>query len=308
MPALPLIDPKAPTTYNGLEVSFGVAPILNVLAVTSMKHTRSPWTLYLINLETLVRDRQNKTNVGKIGEIVRAVLTDIQVLSLYISTYNQIVRTKEITQREPTVVFYLNNYNRIPKPYIKDSLPKGTDERQAVCAQLCTEILNSPPPNMYEDTRVLYAFNHNESLLSKVSTIWKSEPWPHKTLVHDLSGSIPNLPHVTTMMVSHIPLDFHLFRYFSNLQLVESYTGNMKMYNQLGKKVFGTEDIPFNKYTHLLLGDKWYMQPIINAKQRNTLKEAAIREKWKLQPDKTILDRIFHLQLVQKNLLIQPDI
>ena len=308
MPALPLIDPKSPTTYNGLEVSFGVAPILNVLSIVSTQHTKSLWTLYLINLETLVRDRQNKSNVGRINDIVRSVLTDIQVLSLYISTYNQIVRTREITQREPTIVFYINNYNRIPKPYIKDNLPKGTDERQIVCEQLCKEILNTPPPNMYEDTKVLFAFNQNESLLSRVSTIWKSDPWPHKVLVHDLSSSIPNLPYATTLMVSHIPLDFHLFRYFHNLHLVESYTGNMKVYNQLGKKVFGNEDIPFNKYTHLLLGDKWYMQPIIDPKQRNILKDTAVREKWKLQPDKTILDRIFRLQLVQKNLLIQPDI
>ena len=308
MPTLPLIDPNSPTTYNGLEVSFGIAPILNMLATTAAQRTKSTWTAFCINIETLIRDRQNKNNVGQIQVIARDVLTDIQVLSLYISTYNQIAQTRELTNKNPVIVFYCNDYRSIPQPYLKDKFPKGTEERWAVLDYVSNLLVKDAPASVHEGTRIIYALNGTTSLLTKIGELWKKKLWPHKVMVKEIESSIPYFWQSSVLLISHVPLDFHLFRYFTHVQLIESFTGRMKDYKQLGMKVFNSEVLPFNKYTHLLLGDKWYMQSLLTLKQKNMLKTVATRDKWLLLPDKTILEQLLKMRLVQPNVLIDPEL
>ena len=68
--------------------------------------------------------------------------------------------------------------------------------------------------------------------------------------------------------------------------------------------------MPFNKYTHLLLGDKWYIKLQIDNKSRNTLKQVAATNNWAVLPDKSILEQIINLHLpnIQPELIIKPDI
>ena len=66
--------------------------------------------------------------------------------------------------------------------------------------------------------------------------------------------------------------------------------------------------LPFNKYTHLLLGDKWYMKSLIKPKEKNKIIERATREHWSILPDKQVLSNIVDSHVVMTDVLIKPDI
>ena len=46
------------------------------------------------------------------------------------------------------------------------------------------------------------------------------------------------------------------------------------------KKVFNNENIPFNKYTHLLFGDKWYLKSPLSRKEKQNILAQAEKEHW----------------------------
>ena len=55
------INPEQPNVFNGIEVSYGIAPILGAISDISRKRDRKVWNLYIINIETLIRDRRDNT-------------------------------------------------------------------------------------------------------------------------------------------------------------------------------------------------------------------------------------------------------
>ena len=55
------INPEQPNVFNGIEVSYGIAPILGAISDISKSNDRKAWNLYIINIETLIRDRRDKT-------------------------------------------------------------------------------------------------------------------------------------------------------------------------------------------------------------------------------------------------------
>ena len=55
------INPEQPNVFNGIEVSYGIAPILGAISDISKKRDRKVWNLYIINIETLIRDRRDNT-------------------------------------------------------------------------------------------------------------------------------------------------------------------------------------------------------------------------------------------------------
>ena len=59
MTDLPKFGPGKPQEFNGMEVSYGVAAILNSIADLAYSQKKNYWTLYLVNVETLIRDRKN---------------------------------------------------------------------------------------------------------------------------------------------------------------------------------------------------------------------------------------------------------
>jgi len=109
-------------------------------------------------------------------------------------------------------------------------------------------------------------------------------------------------------LISHVPLDFHLYRVFDEFTLLESYTGAFKTKKDLGKKVFQIDSIPFNKYTHLLLGDKWYLTQLVDNKTKKLIKEKAERESWNVLPDKEILKSLISMNIASYTQFVRPDI
>lgn len=282
------------TVYENLRVSYGVASILNTFATLSSQTRRPAWQIYLINVETLIRNRKENNN-----SIVSAndVLNDMQILQQYISSYNRINLSSVQKKYTPYIVFYFPQYKIIPHDYLRVKLPKGTEERWKLQDAILDIVRNKSMPEAIDTTQILY-----------ISSGSSKSVWPHKDLLKDIRSVISGSQYAPCLMISHVPLDFHLYRYFNDFTLLESYTGVLKKCTVFGKKVFGDDAIPFNKYTHLSFGDKWYMNGLAPSSVRRQIKERALKEHWKLLPDKGILERLINLHFTSTSKLIDPDI
>lgn len=292
---LPKIEPEKRQVFNGVEVSYGISPILSTLSDLSTRPGRQTWNLYLINVETLIRDRKERD--ASLKAMAQGVITDCTVLAQYISAYNRYTAAND-KGPNPVVCFYLSHYEDIPRIYLRNKLPKGTEERWRV-RNIIEGILKTDGfPERFEDTDIRFA----------VPEYRDGRRWPHRELLTDLSHTFDGIRYRKTLMVSHVPLDFHLYRVFSEFSILESYTGAIKQVKQFGKKVFGDNDIPFNKYTHLLLGDRWYLEPQIKGTARRKLKEIAQKEHWALLPEKAVAEAIIQSKMVLPDLIMKPDI
>lgn len=295
MNELQRIDPDTRQVFNGIEVSFGIAPILSTLSDLSRRPNRPAWTLYLINVETIIRDRKEKDVTPE--AMAKGVITDCTVLAQYIAAYCRYTLPAKLNLR-PLICFYLPHYEQIPALYLRKKLPKGTEERWHIRG-LVENILNKEGfPARFEETDVICS----------VPEHCLGQQWPHKELLKDLVTTQDGIRYRKVLMVSHVPLDFHLYRTFADFSLLESFTGAIKQPKQFGKKVFGDDAIPFNKYTHLLLGDKWYLEPQIKGAAKKTLKEMALRQRWSLLPDKAIAEALVGARVAIPELFLKPTI
>lgn len=292
MGALQKIAPDKPQVYNGIEVSYGIAPILSTLSNLSTRMNRPQWTLYLINVETIIRDRKDQRSNER--SVAEDVLRDCSVLAQYISAYSTHTLPPQM-KTKPLVCFYLPHYEGIPKIHLRDKLPKGTEDRWEVRDEIEKLLKAEGYQDHYESTRVAYSIVGNDG-------------WAHKELLKELVGIHSDIRYRKTLMVSHVPLDFHLYRTFNDFNILESYTGTIKNPKLFGKKVFGDEAFPFNKYTHLLLGDKWYLKSLITPAAKKQLKERAIREHWSLMPDKEVLRSLIKANVALPDLYVKPEI
>ena len=295
MPSLQPINPEAPNVFNGITVSYGIAPILGAISDVSRRQNRKAWNLYLINIETLIRDRRDKTATDK--QIAHDVVVDCTVLAQYLATYNAIVQNVH-TKINPVICFYMGHYENIPYAYKRDKYPKGTEERWKV-RDLVGEIVSRDGfIENFEGTDIIFSIEDEKN------------SWCHKTLLKSLGTRFSDIPFRTTLLVSHVCSDFHLYRVFKDFTILESYTGKFKTHRDFGKKVFDNECIPFNKYTHLLLGDKWYLKCQVENKIKKEITKRAEQEQWNLLPDKSVLEKILAIPElgVAATTLIDPDI
>lgn len=276
---------------NQIEVSPGIAPILKTLNDMSSGFNRPLWSLFLINVETLIRDRKNPDEDNK--AMAQGVIKDMITLCQFISAYCRYTLPPQM-KAEPMLCFYFPIYSEIPAVYKRDKFPKGTENFWAIRDLILKHFEKHTWQTQYDDLEALLEVAHG--------------PWPHRNLLNDLIAHKDRLRFRKTLMVSHVPLDFHLYRVFKDFTILESYTGNLKTIKQFGKKVFDDEAIPFNKYTHLVLGDKWYLKCHLDRKSKKELKQLAVAEHWALMPDISVAESLIKHKTVPKELILNPEI
>lgn len=290
---LPTILQGGTQVYNGIEVSYGIAPVLNTFANLSQQFKKPYWNLFLINVETIIRDCKNS---GSEEGIAKITLRDCTVLAQYIANYARLSKPAGLKEH-PVIVFYLGHYENIPRIYLREKFPAGTEVRWGIRDEIEEILKNEGFAAGFEDAEIVF------------TVVGSKGGWPHKELAKDLSSRIEMLRYRKVLMISHVPLDFHLYRLFSKgFNILESYTGAIKSPNQFGQKVFNNDVIPFTKYTHLLYGDKYYLKSLITTKQKRELREVATREHWSILPEKSVLQSLVRLRPVQTELFIKPDI
>lgn len=95
-----------------------------------------------------------------------------------------------------------------------------------------------------------------------------------------------------TAMVTHHYIDCHLGKFCKVFNLVRSFTGDIVPYKNIHNVVFGNNIIPFNVYTHALLGDKEDFKSSLSKKEIDKLKEIAKRDSWILKTSEYIKDAL----------------
>ena len=99
-------------------------------------------------------------------------------------------------------------------------------------------------------------------------------------------------------MVSNHPLDFHIGQFCRTFRIIRSYTGEVVWYKKLGNAVFDVKDtIPFNIYTHAILGDKEDLKASVSGGAKKNLIEIAQDEEWILKTQEFIRERLYKLNV-----------
>lgn len=259
---------------NGIPIhgaSIGLNVILNYMRETSGIVHQPKWDLYLINVYTLVRNLYQKGMSEK--ELERCVDRDADMLMTYVHAYTCARRSV------PSVVFfYAPDYGAVPA-----TLLRPHTGNQSEIDALYTLLYKKIPDKLTELTEV----HETRKFLCRVG----KSIFPHKDIIDKLrhvyhgtriTGSIG------TVMISHCPIDFHIYKSIPNIQLFESYTGALLNPSDFGQKLTKDVKVPFNPTTHRLFGDGTQLIPLIKGKDRKKLIQVAQDFSWAIKTEKEI--------------------
>jgi hypothetical protein len=265
---------------EGPTIGFGLAPILKTLESTANNRSASVWNLFLINIETIIR---NRGSIGKDNYITpEEIMNDCNLLTQYISAY---VRDSDRTQRQKAIVaFYSTHYESMPSIYLKEKFPKGTEERWALRDAFEKYLDRNYKGMSYDNLDVHFG-------------ICEKGGWPYQSLFKDLSKLDRSIKFRNVAMISHVPGDFLIYKNFAKFSLLESFTGGVKSVKEFGEKVFGDPELPFTKHVYMLFGDKVYIKGILDNKDKRRAKEIAKTQHWRLTTDRNILESILQNKL-----------
>jgi len=242
--------------------SIGLNRIINKLAHEIDNPKKIKYNLFLVNMETIIRNT-HETDIDNKSWLSN-VYRDISLYTQYIYEYT---KTYANSFKYPiSMIIYFPFYVFEP-PY------KYQTESKAWHAIQKFKLYFDQVGFMSEKELI----DHLE--VTKVRIQNKGFHIPS-----DLLKTIRTNTHTTqyeSLMLSHVPIDFHIHRNINRLTLIESYTAELKKWSQFGKKVFKVDHIPFNQYTHVALGDKVYLHNLIKGgKIKKALVKRAEANKW----------------------------
>ena len=96
-------------------------------------------------------------------------------------------------------------------------------------------------------------------------------------------------------LITHVPIDYHLFFRFQSVSLIESYTGAIKStQKEIAERVFGVDYVPFYLCTHLLFGDQLYISPLVMRNKKKEALEVAKKDRWMQRSEQSVIESIVH--------------
>lgn len=226
----------------------------------------------LINVSTLVRNSYAKDLT--LQQMREQFHTDI------INGANTVteVMGSNANIKQPTIVLYAARYfDIIPL----DHRRPFTDQRKKIHT-LTEEVIKNnhatkPAPH-----------NVNNVTCLQINTIGSVAP---ATQLWNTIKKIKNTQ--TVLMLSHVPMDWYLcLRNPNKIKIIESYHGKIKTLDDFGMKLFKKPNLPLHPGIHALLGDKDYICPSINIKEKRRLYELAEEEVWEFKTNAYIRDSL----------------
>ena len=254
--------------------SFGTSGILQGWIDLAKKKKLSSFETLVINLFTVFRNAYDKDK--SLTQNVEQFNTDLFSLLLHYSNHV----TGMILKDSPNVVLYVPSYHRVPKIHVREEAPAKAKLREQFTKYV---------DKTYKENSMFMPFNNLNVNVFKCGI----KDLPQKELYKLINGLLMASYKVTSSrrygLISHIPLDYHIFpRFNNNVELFDSHTGNVWNIKTLGEKVFKSPDIPFNSVTHLLLGDKELLRCILLRKDRKRVYELAKQQRWNQQTKQQI--------------------
>ncbi len=266
----------------------GTNKIYDVLRTTAMQPTSPRWNLWLINVLTLARNAGlDKTPKERESSINR----DADLCMTFIGAYTN------FRQQTPAVVlFYAPDYS---------GLPTGI-RREHTGQQLALDLWYQQfrltlPPKLVNVTET--------PPTQKFLIALGRETWPHRLLIPAIRGAYNNGQAYGTrgtVLISHCALDLHLVKTIPDLELLESYTGQVVPPAQFGRKLTKAVAVPFNTITHRLFGDDLHLQPLLTGTDRTKLIQLATEHRWMLKTETEILnDALLHFPKLTREVVTQ---
>jgi hypothetical protein len=260
-----------------LGASFGVSFALNTIAKLAIDDNPPRYDTFLINISTLIRDNFNKTQ--KIDDIKKAIYSDTDIFLNYIEQYCQPIM-KDLDS--PYVVLYVPSYKSIPQEFkrIKKSDSYTGDKKLEFDKMLKEEdILNQ----IIKETPLFTSRKSKNQILDIYVIKVGISHYPHKELLKFMYNTNKKLARSILrriLMFSHHTLDFHIFNEYKYMTLLEGHTGKLKSLSDLSDKVFKNTNVPFNRITHPLLGDKIDLNALIKNKEKDTIFMISEKNNW----------------------------
>lgn len=256
--------------------SIGNNRIFFYLRENANQQTAPLWNLFLINIYTMARNAYRK---GISFEEMRTIIDkDSDLLMTYIHAYT--------THKRPidsVVLFYAPTYRAVPKDFMREHVGNNLE-----LDTLYTKIAETIPDKLLELTELPYT----RKFISRVGLHGRLPYLDIVTALGSISSALASGGSVGTAMISHCPLDFHIYKRIPRVQLLESYTGQILNVVDFGQKLTRDKDVrvPFNTATHRLFGDPLQLLPLLTGKDRKTLIELAAEKNWAIKTETQIID------------------
>lgn len=240
---------------------YGTGPAFEAFIKRLSSRTIPTTGLLLVNIDTIVRNTIDTNK--KIEELTKMCCTYMANIA---SDFAAVVG--EWRDRQHSVVFYHADCSRVvPTLFLRSH--GGTS------ALLYKEVLGSvlkrvkDYPKQVQGNTTSYVVLANEMKQPSYKGLME---FCNKITSRD----------VTIHMISHNPIDWHIYRLGRNGLLYRSYTGTIVEMTaaKLGEVVFDMKGIPFNPLTHVLLGDKNVLKGLLIKNDKQQFITAAIREKF----------------------------
>lgn len=272
--------------------SLGTKPVIDKLEQVIPSRV-NPVDTVMLNIGTIVRNcAANETVKAAIEEEKRkGIETDHPAKVLYEEATKEMMNfiqyvcqifSNSPLVHNPTIITYHADYSKsIPEELYRKPQPSKR------VITMCDEMIR----------RKMMKGSKQESKVNNVKVVElpvndKHSPW--RWLYNELKDVKNN--HLAIMISSH-PSDYHVGPYCRTFRVLRSYTGNVVQYKDLCNNLFDTSVIPFNQYTHAILGDKEDIKPTVKGAMKTKLLEAAEREEWSLKTQDYIRERLYRMKI-----------
>lgn len=264
-----------------LAMSYGSLAIVERLVIRSNDPPHMKKNILLINGMTIIRNCYDKDKTDR--DIIAQFIFDLEKINYYFDNYAQ-GESILLVYFQPGIYEYLNENIR----------RTVTKSREDYC-RLCILLMSSNNLEFGKIKRM-----NSSGYSTAYATVFKN------TFSYMYLPNIIRSIHQGNKkiwLVSHCPIDYFILNQLDT-EIISSHTGNIVTRNDLGKRVFGEEDIPFNKTTYKLFGDKEFVKPLISNRPKALEKLKGI--KLKLKTEAEIAKIAVNVLGVDKKLLSVP--
>lgn len=259
---------------ESLNCSAGTENIFKALFnMSNMRNANLIFDTLIINALTITRNCLTKDHLV-IDDVKGKIVNDVNQLLMYFSQY---ISSPNIAPYidTPYIIIYNPTYRiaAINARKLTDTNRRIMEFTNNIFKSICTN-----PPYIHEmDNCKLYGITAG------------TRDYVHKDIIKFIQETCNiharKLSTRRYLLVSHCAMDFHIADSFKDrLILLESYTGALKHPNEFGKKVFKEPGIPFNKYTHTLLGDDTHVKQLAYRADKKKIYAIAKQNRWDIKP------------------------
>ena len=273
--------------------SIGINRILGYLIDASTIDRKPQFNSVIISAFTFFRNVWASNKNATIEVLEAAFVRDVNLFLEYYSAYLSFTLPNHDRESIADVIVYFPNYHKVPKEIVRDMTGQKLEMWNLYKSFLNRYNAIDAQVRKIDHCRCFFiragdgAYPHKE-VISKFRTITVH---PHSLYT---SGDPIGL-------ITHIPLDLHMSYRLRNINLIESYTGKVRLPIDFRLKLDKEGRVPFNSVTHVVFGDDELIKPMVSHKLKKDLLEAAVKDRWLTRSEGDVLSRIALIMRIPKS-------